>query len=273
MRQILSVLALALFFASCQKEIDWGLNSGADGDLLVKSIEITQATNDSNIITLQYDGQKRLIEYRALGKVNGTTTNITHLISRQSDGKITKIVSRIAGSLIDSTVYIPTYDGNKLSYVLGTQYTTFANIEDSVKYTYNGLGFCVEIERFSDITGTMEGISKQTFVHDASGNPITEMMYIADGFGGYDIAITTNYTYNGRKSAVTLGDESLIVFPVTTSAKNDLTEQVVNSLLGTDLTYAITGQLYNNNNRPRQLSIKITPQPPGYDLKVVNYYQ
>lgn len=275
MRKIYGVIALSVLLNACQKEIDWGLNAGSDGDLLVKATEISVTTNDTNIISFQYDAQRRLTEYQSAGKVNGTPTNIRFQISRASDGRITKIHARtsLASAFIDSTVYFPVYNGNRLAYVIDTQYSSLMNIRDSVAYVYNGLGQCTEMERYTDILGSMEPITRQTFVYDASGNLLTEIMNIPDGGGGWDLVSTTNYTYNSHKTAVQLGDESYIVLPVSNTSRNTCTRQEVVSLFGGNITYTMTDQTYNNFDRPRKATISFTPQPPGYDTKVAYSYQ
>lgn len=273
MKLLLSIALAGLILSGCQKEIDWGLNSGSDGDLLISSLEVTQETNDTNRINLTWDGSNRLTEYRSLGIVNAIPINISHRITRLSDGKISKIISKTGTAFIDSIVYFPFYDGDKLSYVIDSVYNQFQPLRDSTRYVFNSNGFCTEIEQFTDIFGTMEPVAKRTFVYDASGNPLTELVYGPDGGGGYQVVSTISYTYNGRRSAVTLGDEGLIVFPITTKAGNDLTRQETVSTLGNDLTYEITGQQYNNFNRPRKASILATSAVGSYTVKVTYSYQ
>jgi hypothetical protein len=207
--------------------------------------------------------------------VNGTLTDIKYVITRQSDGKIMKIhaKSSLSGGLIDSTVYFPAYDGNKLAFVIDTQYSSIMDIRDSAAYSYNGLGQCTSIERYVDVFGSMQPITKNTFVYDASGNLVTEILLSPDGSGGWDLVSTTTYTYNSHKSAATLGDESFIVLPASNVSKNDCIKQEVTSLVGGNFIYTLTGQTYNDNDRPKKVNISFTPQPPGYDTKVTYYYQ
>lgn len=178
---------LALVFASCQKEIDWstGTSGGSNGDLLVKAHQITIATNDTNVLTFQWDASKRLLKYTSAGKVNGTLTDITHTITRLPDGKIQRIVSKssLTAGFLDSTVYIPFYQAasSQLKYVIDTQYTLLGPILDSSVYVYNGSGQVTSKETFTDFLGFVVPSGKETYVYDANGS----------------ITTISNYSYNG----------------------------------------------------------------------------
>jgi hypothetical protein len=94
-----------------------------------------------------------------------------------------------------------------------------------------------------------------------------------DGMGGFESVTVTTYTYNGHKSSVKLGEESIILFSVTAGASNELVKEEITSSLVDDQTRTISGQTYNAQDRPKQASIAITPQPPGYNLQVKYFYQ
>ena len=264
---------VSLFLVSCQKEIDWGLNQDADGDLLVKTVQITQETNDTNVITYQYDVNKHLIAYQSAGKINGIATNISYTITRSADGKITRLVSKTATPGIDSIVYFPSYDGDRIAYYIDSIYATFLDAKDSTVLTYNSFGFCTEIEQFADLFGTMEKMSKRTFVYDATGNPISEKTFGPDGLGGYELMDDAVYTYNDKKPAIKMGDEGLLVFSISSRANNDLTREEHDFVIGAERLTTITGQQYNAFNRPRQHAMAVVLPAPGYNVKLVHSYQ
>jgi hypothetical protein len=198
------------------------------------------------------------------------------LISRASDGKITKIISKssLSGGFIDSVLYLPTYAGTRLKYVLDTQYSSLGSIADSTVYTYNGAGQVSDKETFSNIFGSYDPLSKESYQYDGSGNITKVTSYTADGAGGYDEASVTTITYNAKRIAITMGDEAYIAVGAENASKNDVTKQVtVSSLLGTTYTTTITAQTYNGYNRPTQASMSLMPQPPGYNLKLKYFYQ
>ena len=77
------------------KRIDWGTGgsgSGGNGsggsggttsgDLLVKALQITLATNDTNVLIFQWDANKRLILYQSSGFANSIAVDFSHSISR-----------------------------------------------------------------------------------------------------------------------------------------------------------------------------------------------
>jgi hypothetical protein len=147
------ILGLALVIISCQKEITDGTpeqpggggGGNTNGNLLVKGIQITPATNDTNIVTAEWDASNRLKVYKTNGVVNGFPTQFTSTISRAADGRITKIFSKtdLVASFIDSVIYKPTYVGNttQLEFVYSTQYSSLlGEINDSSVYTYNAAG-------------------------------------------------------------------------------------------------------------------------------------
>jgi hypothetical protein len=243
---------------------------------LVKAIEITTTTNDTNIINLKYDPSKRLIEYKSAGKVNGVYTHILYTITRLSDGKISQIVTKssLIAPPIDSIVYEPHYEGDLLKYVIDRQYTSFGMVRDSTAYTYNVSVQVGGKETFVDLAGTMMPLSKEKYSYGVNGNITRTENFAPNGFGGYDLISTTNFTYNTLKNAVTLREESYIIFPVTTFSKNDVVRQeVVPASGGPTLRTSMTEQMYNTFNRPTLASASVTPQPPGYNLRLLYYYQ
>lgn len=270
---------LTLVFVSCQKEIDWGTGTsgGSDGDLLVKAHQITIATNDTNVLTFQWDASKRLLKYTSAGKVNGTLTDITHTISRLSDGKIQRIVSKssLTAGFLDSTVYIPVYEtsSTRLKYVIDTQYTLLGPILDSCVYVYNGSGQVTSKETFSDFFGIVIPSGKETYVYDANGSITTISNYSFNG-ATYDLAATSTNTFSNHKSAVTLKEESFIILGAANASPKEVTKLVTNAVSsGTTYTNTFSAQQYNSNDRPKQASLSVMPQPPGYDMKLNYFYQ
>lgn len=284
----ITALVVSVFFISCQKEIDWGIagNNGSggnggntSGDLLVKALQITPATSDTNTITFQWDANDRLLDYTSSGTVNSIQTDIIYSISRLTDGKIRKIVatSSLTAGVIDSIVYFPTYvaASSQLYYVIDTEYTAIGQIIDSSAYTYNSSGMVSSKETSTEILGFTAPSSKETYTYDGSGNVTAITDYTANGTGGYDVASTVTYTFDSHKNAVTLGEESYIVLGASNISKNNPTKTVTTDMTGTGVSYTgvVSQEQFNSNDRPTQASLSLTPQPPGYDLKLLYYYQ
>ncbi len=266
-----------IVMVSCQKEIDLGTGANDFAELLVKAVQVTPATNDTNTITFQWNNARQLLVYKSKGKVNGTPTDITNTISRQSDGKITKIISKssLTAGFLDSTVYFPYYQtgSSRLAYVIDSQYTVFGTIGDSIAYTYAGTQIKTK-ETFTNLLGTYEASAKQEYTYDGSGNVKIITDSIPDGAGGYDLGGTTTLTYDLHKSMVTLGEESFIVIGPANVSRNNFTKQVVDdSFSGTSYTTTSSQMQFNAADRPIKANLSITPQPPGYNLRLTMYYQ
>ena len=279
MRKINALLltGLVLVFVSCQKEIDWGTgaSAGSDGDLLIKTVQVTPSTNDTNILTLNWDANKRLIQYQSAGKVSSIPTNIVNQISRASDGKITRILSKssITAGLLDSVVYIPHYNGSQMDYAIDTQYTLLGPIMDSLIFTYAG-GKVTSKETYTDLFFGLQQSAKETYEYDANGNVTTVKSYSPDGAGGYDLTATSTYTFDSHRSMITLGEESFLVLGAVNVSPKNFTKQVTNDVAsGTTYTTVFTNIQFNSFNRPKSGTLKTTPQPPGYDVKLTMYYQ
>jgi hypothetical protein len=274
---ILPVL-LAIVLFSCQKEIDWGTgNNGTDGDLLIRALQITPSTNDTNILTFQWDATKRLIEYRSAGKVNGIATNITDRITRLSDGKIRNIVfkSSLTAGFIDSVVYTPYYSGTQLAYVIDTQYTLIGQLRDSMAYNYNAGGRVSLKDTYMDVFGFLTHTTRETYTYDANGNLLADSIFIPNGGGGFDLASVSTNTFSPHKNMVVLGEESYIVIGASNVSKNFATSTVTDASAAGGTSYTGTFSLlqYNSFDRPTQGTLTVTPQPPGYTMKLLFFYQ
>jgi len=278
---------------SCQKEIEdtlgnpngnngngSGTSGSSNGDLLVKAWQISPATNDTNIITAQWDASKRLTQYLSQGKVQGIAMTISHVISRDGSGKITKVVSKtvMPTASTDSTVYWPTYVAgtSKLDYVKATVYGgIFGDIHDSAVYVYNSAGLLTQREIFSDLFGTLEPTIKSVYTYDSNGNLLTTTQYDADIFtGAYSQSALTTNTFGTHKSSVVLGEEALISLEPANMSKNELIKSVTNAVQsGSTYTTTMSEQQYNSFDRPTKGTMNVLPQPPGYTNKLIYFYQ
>lgn len=284
MKKLLTALSVvSVFLFSCQKEISFdnvqpGTNpsGGVNGDLLVKAHEISLATNDTNTITFQWDNSKRLLQYYSFGKVNGFRTYINHRISRASDGKITRIISRteIDGALSDSSLYTVHYvpGSTKMAYTTGEHVGSFAGVFDSTTYSYNAAGMIASKETYSDFLGGWEAISKEEYSYDANGNLTKIISFISDFNGGWLQGGISSYTYGSRKTTASLGEESYIVISASAVSKNNMTGLTTNAVAsGTNYSVVFSQQQFNSFDRPVQESARVSP--PGNELKLLYYYQ
>ncbi|MEO6611054.1 MAG: hypothetical protein ABIT05_00125 [Chitinophagaceae bacterium] len=269
------ILLVTLVGVSCQKEINW--DDGSNGDLLVKTLQVTPATNDTNTITLQWDAARRLLEYKSTGKVNGTATDILHRIIRNADGTIKKIISKssLTAGFLDSTVYTVHYQtGTRLDYVIDTQYTLIGPIGDSTAYTYNPAGYVSSKVSYTDLLGPWTPSAKESYSYDANGNLVKRDVLTPDGIGGFDPVSQTTYTYSTHKNMTTMAEESYIAIGPDNVSKNFPLQSTTNDLV-TPANYStnFSGTQYNQYDRPSKTSLSLVPQPPGYDMKLFFFYR
>lgn len=284
--KLILALGLAMAILSCQKEITdgtpeqpgGGTGGNQNGNRLVKAVQITPATNDTNIITLKWDGSNRLLEYNTNGVVNGIAILITIKINRAADGKINTIFtsSDMPLSFIDSTVtkvyYVP--GTSKLKYSFTTQYSAFlGELNDSTIYTYNAADKVISKESFQDFFGSMEPSAKQLYEYDANGNIVKITDQGHDGVS-YNTEGTTINTFDNHKSSVSLGEECFVVLGAANVSVNNLVKMVTNSVSsGSTYTTVMSGLEFNSFDRPMKATLTVNPIPPGYVNNLTYFYQ
>jgi hypothetical protein len=297
----------SLFIISCQKEIDWGTpaggsgsggtgsggsgsggsGSGSNGDLLVRAVAVTAGTTDTNIVTLTWNSNKQLTQYKSTGKTNGLDASAEYDITRLSNGQIQKIFSipfaYLGASGIDSIVaYVYYQTGtNKFQYALRTTYTSFLNTSDSVVFTYNSAGKIITKTTYQEslLTGTMAMSAKESYTYDANGNVTGVTADSVDPITGVLVpAGSTTMTYNSHKSPVTMGDEAFLILAPENSSVNFYSTKVQSGTAGGGgvsgtITGTLSNTVFNSYDRPTKGTITTTPMPPGYVLNYTYYYQ
>ena len=283
---LLIICILILSLISCQKEIDWATGNGgstgggtggsSNGEFLIKANQVTNVTNDLNVLTFQWDANKRLLLYKSAGKVNGTVTDISYRITRLADGKIKNIVGKMSATaaFVDSIVYFPHYTASRMDYVIDTQYTSILGpIRDSMAFTYNASGQIIAKETYADIFGFLTQSAKETYQYDANSNVTVIVVLSPDGSGGFQTASTVTHTYDGHKAAVTMGEECYIVLGASNGSKNNLIKAVTAAVGSTNYTGTFSSLVFNSSDRPTKADLSVTPIPPGYSMKLEYFYQ
>lgn len=292
MKKIFAAIAVLTLLASCQKEASFnsdnpantgssggvgGGTNNTNGDLLVKALQISPATSDTNVIAFTWNSNKKLLSYTSNGKVQGIVTKISHDIARNANGNVTKIISKtfIGGIISDSVAYTYYYKGSNAAYILGARETFLGPLNDSIVLTYNSSNQLAVKETFTDLLGTLAPSSKESYQYDGAGNVKIITGYAADFFTGtYSQSGVTTYSFDNHKAAVVLGEECYVVMGVPNMSKNNISKMVTNNVAsGTTYTTTFSGATFNSFDRPAQASASITPQPPGYNQKLIYYYQ
>lgn len=150
-----AVMLAFLALSSCQKEISFEVNGNPNvdttgngsgtgntsGDLLVRSEFSTVPASPDNSMTATYtfDANKRLIEQKATGKLNGTTTYGYRYYQRDADGLITFIRMNNGDSPDDSMFIKVIRNASKqIRYLLIDNEPAMVDPTDSIAVVYSG---------------------------------------------------------------------------------------------------------------------------------------
>lgn len=291
MKYFISIAIIAFLLSSCQKELvdtitppgsggGSGNGGGAtNGNLLIKATSVTGS--DTNVVSLQWDSNKRLTQYLSAGKTNGIATNSRTDIIRESNGNIKKMINSPmgAGTGFDSTVsYVYYQPGtSKISYVKDINYAMGFTFSDSALITYNAAGKISVKEIYFEnfITGVMMKQSKSSYTYDAQGNLVTNTTLTADPITGiYAPGLVITNSYDAHLAPASFGDESFIVRGLSEESvsANHLIKKVQTGS-GLDITLTMSQFQFNSYNRPTAEVIAFTPVPPGYTLSISYFYQ
>jgi hypothetical protein len=162
-----------------------------------------------------------------------------------------------------------------VAYFLSSRQTVFGDINDSTVVTYDANGKAVSKERLSDFPlGILVPFSKEVYEWDANGNVTKITGYAPDANGMYQPSTLSTYTYDAHKAMVVLGEESLAILGAANQSKNNSTKLISNAGgSGNTYTFTYSQFKFNSFDRPTEAMISITPQPPGYNVKVLMFYK
>lgn len=270
---------LAFIFASCQKEIDWGINNGGgtSGTTLVKTV--SKETVDSAVTVYSYDVNKRLINVKITGKSQGTDVGNEERIYRNAAGVITsmtQINNMLLAAGIDSTVTrinsstSPDRYSSKISSI-----SLFGfSVMDSVLLLYNAAGKVIEEDTYQAIpllSQPYELTLKVKYTYDAAGNITQTDTYSHDvTTGADDLATTIKYTFDSKTAAITLNSDAFAIghpdwVSINNASKVEITSPTTPAANRTlNIVYT-----YNSNNRPKT---GVNTQTPGPVVSNLTYY-
>ena len=210
---------IVLVFASCQKEIDWGIggNGAAADKLLVKLISKTGL--DSSITTYTYNSAKQLTGETKTG-VSGTTSLDADLkIYRNSSGIIQKTVQVAAALLangIDSVVTRFNYNlalSRYSSAVFGVT-VSGTNVIDSIVYTYDGSGKIESDAHYlkASILPPVLNLKNQ-YTYSADGLNLTATQQLASTTLGGSLSQSTvqTFTFDTKKNPLVIKQEAIVL--------------------------------------------------------------
>ena len=273
------LLLLVFVFASCQKEIDWGINNGGgtSGTTLVKTV--SKEAVDSAVTVYSYDANKRLINVKITGKSQGTDVGNEERIYRNAAGVITsmtQINNMLLAAGIDSTVTrinSSTSPDRYASKVSSLSLFGFS-VMDSIVLVYNAAGKVVQEDTYQAIpflSQPYELTLKVKYIYDAGGNISQTDTYSHDAATGVDdLASTIKYTFDSKTAAITLNNDAFAIghpdwISLNNASKIEITSPTTPAANRTlNIIYT-----YNSNSRPKT---GVNTQTPGPIVSNLTYY-
>jgi hypothetical protein len=273
---------MVLMMASCSKEesLETGGSGGGGGGstsgaLLVK-VQTTGASNSTQDFT--YDSKKQLVKYVSTAAAGGTNSSTTFTITRDANGRVSKVVQDIPASMGSPAASAPTqffYVGptdTKLKYGIGiieAPGTGFA-IRDSIVYTYTGSSLTKATHFYSlDDGDSYEEFYFSTFSYDARGNVI-EQKLLQDMGSGFEVLQVVTSEYDTKPSPLNLNDDALTELgPGAFLATNNATKQTIRVELANTTITSVVSYQYRSDGKPS----KATGSLNGAPVQAVFTYQ
>jgi hypothetical protein len=275
-----SILCLALFLYSCQKEIDWGLGNNANSKLLVKIK--SQTGTDTTQIDYYYDANKRITREKTTGVAAGNSLDNDLFINRNASGIITTTVQKAAALIavgIDSVVTRFNYDAGASNYtssVFDLAIPGFA-VTDSAVYTYDAGGRISSDAHYLMIGGLPIPLPpvlalKNYYIYSASGNNLDSIRQEAATAPGGPLSLvsTQAFKFDIRTNPLIIKNEAILTGRTGLYNANNSTQASVANVIDPtqDFTMDYTFK-YNSANKPDSST---GTRSPGGAITVTKYY-
>lgn len=275
-----SILCLALFLYSCQKEIDWGLGNNANSKLLVRIK--SQTGTDTTQIDYYYDANKKITREKTTGVSAGNSLDNDLFINRNASGIITNTVQKAAALIavgIDSVVTRFNYDAATSKYtssVFDLAIPGFA-VTDSAVYTYDAGGRISTDAHYLLIGGLPIPLPpvlalKNYYIYSASGNNLDSIKQEATTTPGGPLSLvsTQAFKFDIRTNPLIIKNEAILTGRTGLYNANNSTKASVANVIDPtqDFTMDYTFK-YNSANKPDS---SIGTRSPGGVITVTKYY-
>lgn len=275
-----SILSLALFLYSCQKEIDWGLGNNANSKLLVRIK--SQTGTDTTQIDYYYDANKKITREKTTGVSAGNSLDNDLFINRNASGIITNTVQKAAALIavgIDSVVTRFNYDAATSKYtssVFDLAIPGFA-VTDSAVYTYDAGGRISTDAHYLLIGGLPIPLPpvlalKNYYIYSASGNNLDSIKQEAATTPGGPLSLvsTQAFKFDIRTNPLIIKNEAILTGRTGLYNANNSTKASVANVIDPtqDFTMDYTFK-YNSANKPDS---SIGTRSPGGAITVTKYY-
>lgn len=271
---------LALLFAACQKEIDWGLGNGPT--LRLVSIKSKSGTTDSSQVDYSYDASGRLVREKTTGFAAGTSVDNDLVINRNGAGVITTTIQKSSALIllgIDSILTRFNYNNGISRYTSSVFSTTIAGftVLDSAVYSYDAAGRITSDEHFLQTTGLPIPLPpilalRNNYYYSANGTNLDSVKQEAVTVPGGPLspASAQVYTYDAKVNPLIILHEAILLNrPGLFSSRNATRTVVTNTVVpGNDFTLDNV-YIYNSSNKPDS---SYSTRNPGATVTASKYF-
>ncbi|HMK25260.1 MAG TPA: hypothetical protein VK483_04455 [Chitinophagaceae bacterium] len=275
------ILFSILVFVSCQKEIDWGFDSGNPATKLLVRIKSKTGT-DTTQLDYTYDAGKKIIREKTTGISGGTSLDNDLVIKRNASGIITTTVQKSAALLAAGIDSIET----RYNYNTGTsKYTSSVfqisipgfDVTDSAVYNYDGSGRITGDDHYLQINGLPIPLPpvlslKNYYIYTASGSNIDSVKQDAATTPGGPLSPVSSqaYHYDSKINPLIISNEAILLTRTGLYNANNPTKAVVTNTVDPtqDFTMDYTYR-YNNVNKPDS---SYGTRTPGGTVTAAKYF-
>lgn len=294
MKKVLVVLPIAIsaVLLSCQKEVDFDNGSGASGggggggttgNKLVRTV--SKNGSDSAVTTYTYNANKKLINQKITGMMQGIDVSNEFRYYRNASGIITHY-TQINPNLIlvgiDSVVTKVHYNTGASRYTSSVTELSLLgfSVKDSTVLVYDGTGKVIRSDVYQSIP-LLGGYDLSVKINYAyTGANVTQLDMVShDPVSGTDDPISNvKYTYDTKTSALnvsemftSLAEAFVINHGDWISANNATKVEIIDVTDPANNQSSTVTYTYNSNNRP--VTGVNTRMPGGIVDNLSFYYQ
>ncbi len=255
-------MGMVISLAACQREIDWGVDSGATNQLLVKVVA-KSGTNDSTVTTYTYNAQRQLIREVVVAVTAGNSVQTEFILNRNSAGVITSSVLKspdLVMTGIDSLLTRFNYANNRYSSGVFSINLQGIALTDSTVYTYDANGRIISDQHLLKSSlfplPIPIPILKNVYTYTADGKNLVKQEQSAPSTPGGPLSPVSSqtYTHDTNINPLILLNEAIILnrgdwF----NANNVLTNQFASADDPTQNFSVNNSYRYNTVNKPDSL--------------------
>lgn len=258
--------ALSMVFVSCSKEEsleNGGGGGGSTGGALLVKVETTGANASTQ--ELIYDSNNRLAKFIVSSSATGISQVSTYTITRDAQGRVSKISQEIPGAgggSSETMYYYQSASSTKLKYGKVTIGQAGFSITDSVAYEYTGNNLTKSSHYYS-----LDGVNYElfyyfSFKYDARGNVTEQRLFQDDGFGLEELQVVTSQ-FDDKANPCNFNDDAFLEQGMGAFVStNNAVRQTIRVLVDPPITLEGSGTYeYRSDGKPSKSSGSLNGTP------------